>query len=219
MFRNLCLCVALAAICVTAASVVAPEFQFPSMCPKSNPEPTACYCTNGCSVNGEGGFPWLAPVWPPALKSASFVGRDTICAKITVPQMTSIAGKAFSAWLGITGDVRNNGKSYAGPVLGSETTIYTAFTQAQCLQFHDMAQAALSADSDTTNKTIVMRSLKVKLCTTAGGCNTVKPIIPTQAASSKLALFPGVCPVSNPNPTGCFCTSGCAWDFEAGGFP
>lgn len=49
-------------------------------CPKSSPVNTGCYCTSGCSINGDTIFKWNAPLFPPKLLAAPEMGNDTICA-------------------------------------------------------------------------------------------------------------------------------------------
>ncbi len=191
-------------------------------CPRSNPNPTGCYCTTGCGVNSEAanpdGFAYKTPVWPPRAEPASYVGKDTICARITVPTRPTLLGKALVAWLGLGGDIFNNGTMLdSTPALGQQITIYTAFTQRQCSQFLELAQAVDL--NDDVNRPSRMTSLRVGLCT-KNNCNGPKPNPPpTKGLIVGETSFPGACPVSNKAKTGCFCTNGCAWNAEAGGFP
>lgn len=75
-------------------------------CPMSSQEQHVyCYCTNGCSVNGDNvSFPWSPPVFPPASMD---LGPDTICATVSVPCTTDAATVQLLAFLGVTGNVYN----------------------------------------------------------------------------------------------------------------
>lgn len=159
-------------------AVVAPTpsvAQIPSACPAANPANTGCYCTNGCSVNGDTVFPYVTTAWPPTKYGASFVGNDTICARIQVPVLATPDGVNLAAHLGITGDVYRNGtQSVNGAVAGQTVTVYTAFTAAECNSFMNVIKpvaSALAADSRTS----------IVLCRTES-CNTIED--PSVSATS-----------------------------------
>ena len=75
-------------------------------CPISSQLPHVyCYCTNGCSINGDNvSFPWSLPVWPPASMD---LGPDTICSTVILPCSTDAATVQLLAFLGVTGNVYN----------------------------------------------------------------------------------------------------------------
>ena len=82
-------------------------------CPPSNPAATSCYCTSGCSINGDTtDFPWSAPVFPPVSVD---LGGDTICVSIALPCSPDAAYTNMSAYLGVTGDVTMDGNSCVQP--------------------------------------------------------------------------------------------------------
>jgi hypothetical protein len=176
-------------------------------------------------VNGEAanpnGFAYKSPVWPPRLESAAYVGADTICARITVPSRDTILGKSMLEWLAMSGDVFNNGTFLdAAPQLGQELTVYTAFTAKQCNQFQQFAQGVELSDA-APGKPSRMSLLRLKLCNTPG-CNKPAPRLPPANLKNSIAEtnFPGRCPVANPNPTGCYCTTGCGFGGQdAAAFP
>jgi hypothetical protein len=185
-------------------------------------KPTACYCTTGCGVNGEAanpnGFAYKSPVWPPRRERSEYVGADTICARITVPTVNSVGGRAVLAWLGIAGNVFNHPDMVLkqSPAFGQELTVYTAFTTAQCNQFVELAEGVALSEG-----TADVSQLRMKLCN-SDMCNSPAARLPPTGIKGLIAAeahFPGKCPMANPNPTGCYCTSGCAWNAEAGGFP
>lgn len=128
-------------------------------CPKSSPVNTGCYCTSGCSINGDTIFKWNAPLFPPKLLAAPEMGNDTICAISRSRPSPTLPAVALAAYLGITGDVYKNGTAVFGVAPGTEATIWTAFTQAECEAFVTRAQAAVAGEPN-------IGKLGVTLCNT-----------------------------------------------------
>lgn len=125
----------------------------PGGCPVSGASPASCYCTNGCSVNGESTFTYKSSSWPPVAVNTSTVGTKTICAKITTPIYTALAtGVALNTFLSTSGN-------YDGLVV----TTYTAFTAAECASYVATAQTLLATNSV---------QLGIELCNTTN-CNSV----------------------------------------------
>ena len=91
---------ALAAAVTLASRPAAAAF----VCPDANMASHAyCYCTSGCSVNGDTTFPWSPPSFPPR---SIDLGADTVCASVTLPCLGGDpAYSALLAWLGVNGTV------------------------------------------------------------------------------------------------------------------
>ncbi len=177
---------------------------FPShSCPLSSPAPIGCYCTYGCSINGDKEFSWTMPVWPPAPVSAITMGEDTICAKITIPIMSGLRDVMnLAQFLGITGQVHDR-LIPPTPQDQSEVTIYTSFSGSECSTFQKFANIAAHALPS-------MKKLFITLCT-ENFCNApdAEAVPPPQKNVQIAQRFPGSCPRSNTQPTGCFCTNRC----------
>ena len=94
---------ALAAAVTLAGRSAAAAFE----CPDANMASHAyCYCTSGCSVNGDTVFPWSPPAFPPPSLD---LGSDTVCASISLPCLGGDpAYSALLAWLGVNGTVAPN---------------------------------------------------------------------------------------------------------------
>jgi hypothetical protein len=151
---------ALAASNTTATNTVT---RLPGACPIANPSNTSCYCSNGCSVNGDTSFPWTPTAWPPVNFPANQMGSDTICARIQVPNIDTFAGRALAAYLGVNGNIHGNSTNYFGADIGQTVTVYTAFTAAECASF--MAVARALTDTRTVETSIL-------LCNTSS-CNSI----------------------------------------------
>ena len=91
---------ALAAAVTLAGRPAAAAF----VCPDANMASHAyCYCTSGCSVNGDTTFPWSPPSFPPP---SIDLGADTVCASVTLPCLGGdSAYSALLTWLGVNGTV------------------------------------------------------------------------------------------------------------------
>ena len=157
-------------------SIVTAAAKFPGACPVSNKAKTGCYCTSDCSWNAEvDGFEWTSAVWPPISYPPSYVGADTICATITIPVVSSLTQATdLAAALGITGDIHRTGELVTAVPNGSEVTIYTAFTQAQCAEFMTKAQALATALPASKNLGIFM--CNVTNCNTVGAYQVVRNV-------------------------------------------
>lgn len=133
-------------------------------CPLSAQVNTSCLCTSGCSVNDEFSYPWSPPVYPPP---STPLGKDTICATVTLP--CSTAASALASYLGVNGYVRGDASSgyhyFQGCADGALVTTFSGLTEGECEQLRILYVALAATDPTGTYS-------PPQLCTT-DNCNVV----------------------------------------------
>jgi hypothetical protein len=194
-------------------------------CPTSSQSPHAlCYCTNGCSINGDTVFPWSAPAFPPVSVDQ---GSDTICAALMLPCTTDAAMSPLLAFLGVTGNVHmytNATCVELGPLRLSATRIHltqtyahrlaarnsfagcaanmtvltaTSLTQAECAAFQTMYNN-LTVSNDTATQMV-----PYAYTCTDDNCNTLGSVLNASAYDAILAMTMGMPSPAPASPSPC----------------